>query len=103
MHFGESLHHEVADVRLEGHADLFALVRLELEHVQNASDFHFDEDRVVAGSKLHNVAELSRMEVLFRHGTEEMHTAFVDAQNHFGRQQTNGIGITSHGKERRIA
>lgn len=84
-HLGIAFHHDVVDVRLQGHADVLSLLGVKLKDVQHTSHTHLKEDSLAAAAKLHDVTQLSRVKVLFGHGPEEVHPALVDAQDKLGR------------------
>ena len=102
-YLGVPLHHDVIDVGLQGHADVFSLFGIKLEDVQDSGDAHLEEHSLAAAAKLHDVAQLSRVEVLFGHWAEEMHSSLVDSQDQLGWQQTYGVLNSLHGEEDRVA
>lgn len=61
------LHHDVIDVRLQRHTDIFPLPRLKLEDVQNPCHTHLEEHGGAAAAKLHDVTQLSGVKVLLGH------------------------------------
>lgn len=69
---------------LQRHADVLSLLGVKLEDVQHASHTHLEEHRLAAAAKLHDVAQLSRVEVLLGHRPEEVHASLVDAQDELG-------------------
>ena len=50
-------------------------------------DAHLEEDGLGGTAKLHDVAQLGAVDVLLWNGAEEVHAAFIDAQDQLGRQQ----------------
>ena len=91
LYLGVALHHDVIDVRLQSHADVFALLSVELEDVQNTSNPHLEEHSLTATAELHNVTQLSRVQVLLGHRSEEVHASLIDTKNQLGRQQPNWV------------
>ena len=85
LYLGIALHHDVIDVCLQGHADVLSLLGVELEDVQNTSNPHLEEDSLTAAAKLHDVTQLSRVQVLLRHRSEEVHASLVDPKDQLGR------------------
>ena len=100
---GVALHHDVIDVGLQRHADVLALLGIELEDVQHASHTHLEEDCLAAAAKLHDVTQLCRVQVLLGNGPEEVHASLVDAQDQLGRQQPDGVLYALHCEEDRVA
>lgn len=76
---------------LQRHADVLPLLSVKLEDVQNTSHPHLEEHCLAAAAKLHDVSQLSRVQVLLRHWSEEVHTSLVDAQYELGRKQANWV------------
>lgn len=100
---GVALHHDVIDVGLQGHADVLALLGVKLEDVQHPSHTHLEEDCLAAAAKLHDVAQLCRVQVLLGNGPEEVHASLVDAQDQLGRQQPDGVLYPLHSEEDGVA
>ena len=96
---GVALHHDVVDVRLQRHADVLALLGVKLEDVQHASHAHLEEHSLAAAAKLHDIAQLCRVQVLLGHRPEEVHPPLVDAQDELGRQQADGVLNAPHREE----
>lgn len=49
------------------------LLCLKLKNVKDSRHSHFEEDRSVTTAKLHNITELSRVQVLLWHWSEKVH------------------------------
>ena len=99
LYLGVALHHDVIDVRLQSHADVLALLGVKLEDMQNASNPHLEEHSLTTAAKLHDVTQLSRVQVLLGNRSEEVHASLVDSKNQLGRQQPNWVLNPLHSKE----
>ena len=84
LYLGVALSHDVVNVSLQSHADVFSLCGVELEDMQNSCHSHLEEDSLAAAPKLHDVPKLGRVQVGFWSRPEKVDAAFVDAQDELG-------------------
>lgn len=88
---------------LQSHADVLSLLGVKLEDVQHSSYAHLEEDSLAAAAKLHDVAQLCRVQILLGHWAEEVDPSLVDSQNQLGWQQSNGVLNPLHSEEDRVS
>ncbi len=86
-------------MRLQRHADVLPLFGVKLEDVQHTGHTHLEEHGLTAAAELHDVAQLSGVQVLLGYRSEEVHPALVNAEDELGRKQPNGVFNSLHSEE----